>query len=128
MTSLDHCWDSELSVAAGTAPSESLWRRFLQRFAGSVRTGGEPPREPAPLPPRKDRLPVFRITRVWANRWLVQRPGSAMEHAFDGPGSAEAFVRHECDGTPVMIELHIGELYVAAKLDPNRPSLFGSCS
>jgi hypothetical protein len=124
MTSLAHVLDAGLPPAADASSSGSLWRRFLQRFAGVGRTGGEPPNEPVP-PARGHRLPVFRITRVWADRWLVQRPGSTMEHAFDGPASAEAFVRHECGDEPVMVELHIGELYVAARLDPDRPSLFG---
>lgn len=118
MTSLAHALDAGLPPAAEAAPPGSLWRRFLQRFAGR-----EPPGEPVP-PPR--RLPVFRITRVWADRWLVQRPGRTMEHAFDSPASAEAFVRHECGDAPAMVELHIGELYVAARLDPDRPSLFGA--
>src|SRR5277367_2776465 len=124
MTSLAHALDAGLPPAADAAPSASLWRRFLQRFVGAARTGGEPPGEPI-APPHRYRLPVFRITRVWAGRWLVQRPGSTMEHAFDGPASAEAFVRHECGDRPAMVELHIGELYVAAHLDPDRPSLFG---
>jgi hypothetical protein len=119
MTSLAHAVDGGLPPATDAAPSGSLWRRFMQRFAG-----GEPPDEPVP-PSRGHRLPVFRITRVWADRWLVQRPGSPMEHAFDGPAGAEAFVRHECGDRPVMVELRIGELYVAARLDPDRPSLFG---
>ena len=51
-----------------------------------------------------------------------------MEHAFDDPASAEAFVRHQCAGSPAMVELHIGELYVAAQLDPTRPALFGGLS
>jgi hypothetical protein len=123
MTSLHRGFDSDLTAAVGAVPSDTLWRRFLQRFTGLARPGGEPSREP--LPPRRSCLPVFRITRVWADRWLVQRPGSPMEHAFDGPAGAEAFVRHECGDRPVMVELHIGELYVAARLDPDRPSLFG---
>jgi hypothetical protein len=124
MTSLEHLLGSEPLVAVGARPSETLWRRFLQRFTGAARTGGEPSGQPVPL--RRDRLPVFRITRVRMDRWLVQRPGSTIEHAFDSPASAEAFVRHECGDRPAMIELHIGELYLAAHLDPNRPSLVGA--
>lgn len=119
MTSLDRTFVGDPLPATGAAPSSSLWRRFLDRFAGVSRTGGEPV-----APPRGHRLPVFRITRVWADRWLVGRAGGAMEHAFDGPASAEAFVRRECGDAPAMVELHIGDLYVAARLDPDRPSLF----
>jgi hypothetical protein len=125
MTSLAHALDAGLAPAADAATSGSLWRRFLQRFAGAGRTGGEPPGEPI-APPHRHRLPVFRITRLWAGRWLVQRPGSTMEHAFDSAARAEAFVRHECGNAPAMVELYIGELYVAARLDPDRPSLFGA--
>lgn len=125
MTSFDRALDDGLPLVTGTASSETLWRRFLQRFAGAARSGGEPPGEP--VPPRGNRLPVFRITRVWADRWVVLRPGSTIEHAFDSAASAEGFVRHECGDTPAMIEIHIGELYVAARLEPNRPSLFGAC-
>lgn len=123
MTSLEHLLATEPLVAVGARPSEKLWRRVLRRFTGAARTGGEPSGQP--VPPRRERLPVFRITRVGTDRWLVQRPGRTIEHAFDGPASAEAFVRHECGDSPAMIELHIGELYLATHLDPTRPSLFG---
>ena len=119
MTSLDHALSDRLPIAG--AP---LWRRFLQRFAGAIRTGGEPPR--ARLP-RVKRPPVYRISRVWANRWVVLLPGSALGHVFESAAEAEAFVRGKCGDKASMVEIEIGDLYVAARLEPNRPLLFSSC-
>ena len=123
MTSLDHALSDRLPIAGSDAPAP-LWRRFLQRFAGGIRTGGEPPL--ARLP-RVKRPPVYRISRVWANRWVVLLPGSALGHVFESAAEAEAFVRGKCGDKASMVEIEIGDLYVAARLEPNRPLLFSSC-
>ena len=112
---------AQISAASGASP----WSRLLRRVLGSdsvarVRatlrslTGG------------RRVQPVFRITRVWMVRWVVVRPGATMEHAFSTLDEAVAFVRHEAGSSPVGVELYIGDLYVGAFYDPNRPSpLFG---
>ena len=69
--------------------------------------------------------PVFRITEISEDRWLVERPGASLEHAFPDLETAVAFVRSE-SLTPAMVELRIGDLYVVARFDPRQPgSLFG---
>ncbi|HUK07998.1 MAG TPA: hypothetical protein VLX09_09040 [Stellaceae bacterium] len=113
---------SALVAAAGA--SRPWWRR-LQRLFGSdplARARGLL----RSLKGNRRGEPVYRITRVWMDRWVVLRPGASMEHAFSTLGEAAAFVRHEAGWSPVTVELFIGDLYVAAYHDPNRPkSLFG---
>ncbi|HTZ80130.1 MAG TPA: hypothetical protein VMC10_19630 [Stellaceae bacterium] len=121
MTTLDHTLDGGLP-SGGDAAAEPLWRRFLQRFAGAVRAGGEPPE---PLPPVR-RPPVYRISRVWASHWVVTTPGKTLGYVFESAREAEIFVRQKCEGKPATVEIEIGDLYVAARLEPNRPLLFGS--
>ena len=71
-------------------------------------------------------MPVYRITRIAQDRWVVERPGASMEHAFADLEQAVAFVRHECLYKVATVELRIDDLYVVAQLDPNLPgSLFG---
>jgi hypothetical protein len=70
--------------------------------------------------------PVFRLSRLRANRWIVLRPGGLIEHGFPDLAQAVAFVRAESDGAPVTVELRIGELYAVAHLEHGEPeSLFG---
>jgi hypothetical protein len=71
-------------------------------------------------------IPVYRITRVDVDRWVVERPGATMEHAFANLEEAVSFIRHECLYHPATVELRVDDLYVVAQLDPNKPcSLFG---
>ena len=73
-----------------------------------------------------ERVPVYRIARTSEDRWIVERPGAAIEHAFPDFEQAVAFVRHECLYKPATVELRVDDLYVVAQLDPNKPSsLFG---
>jgi len=69
-------------------------------------------------------LPLCRIVCLSPQRWMVVLPHSAAEHFFADPGCAEAFLRRQIDG-PVMVEISIGDFYVAAQLDPGRAPLFG---
>lgn len=125
MTSFDRVLGGDVAPRAGGSPVESLWRSFLRRFI-------EAPREAnltaAAREGRKDRvhLPVFRITRVDMDRWIVVLPGDSSGREFGDPASAEAFVRSECGDAPVTVELCVDELYVSARLDPSRPPLFRS--
>lgn len=75
---------------------------------------------------QRARLPVYRITRVRMDRWVVVRPGATMEHAFSTLDEAVTFVRHEAGPLRATVELFIGDFYVAAFHDPDKPtSLFG---
>ena len=69
--------------------------------------------------------PVFRIAQIGDDRWVVERPGAVIEHAFADLEHAVAFVRSE-SATPATVELRIGDLYVVSRFDPRQPgSLFG---
>ena len=77
-------------------------------------------------PDEADERPIYRITRVAPDRWVVERPGASMEHAFATLEEAVACVRHECLYKAATVELRVDDLYVVAELDPNKPSsLFG---
>ena len=67
---------------------------------------------------------VYRITRVRDDRWVVQRPDSDVTRVFGSPALAEAFVRHECAGSSATVELRIGDVYMATRLDAECPALF----
>ena len=69
-------------------------------------------------------LPIYRITCMRDDRWVVQRHG-APERAFRDPDAAEAFVRQDCGRFGCTLELHTGTLYLVARIDPRRPPLFG---
>ena len=74
----------------------------------------------------RERLPIFRISRVWEDRWIVTRPGALIGHSFSDLTSAVNFVRRECPLSAAVVELYIGDLYVVAFHDPDAPaSLFG---
>jgi hypothetical protein len=111
MTALQHVADLDFpdrSITEGELP------RWLRRIVGN-----RPRRRAAPVP-------VYRITRVAADRWVVERPGASMEHAFATLEEAVTFIRHECLYNPATVELRVDDLYVVAQLDPNKPgSLFG---
>ena len=106
----------------------SSWSRLLRRLLGSghvARARGVL----RSLAGHRRLQPVFRINRVWMDRWVVVRPGATMEHACPTLGEAVAFVRHEAGHSPATVELFIGDLYVAGFHDPNRPkSLFGEAA
>ena len=107
----------------GAAETPALWRRMLVRFADAVWSILSPGRWHGDA---RHRLPIFRISRVWEDRWIVTRPGALIGHAFPDLASAAAFVRHECPDEPAAVELYIGDLYVVAFHDPHKPgSLFG---
>jgi hypothetical protein len=118
MTGLQHVAEFDFPPEPNPAGAGSAWSRWLSRIMGSARRR-------ASLG-RAARAPVYRITRVSETRWVVERPGAAMEHAFADLEQAVAFVRHECHLKPATVELRIDDLYVVAQLDPNKPgSLFG---
>ena len=116
------------SSRVSTGSPGSLWSRFLRRLLGSghvARARGVL----RSLAGHRRLQPVFRINRVWMDRWVVVRPGATMEHAFPTLGEAVAFVRHEAGQSAATVELFIGDLYVAGFHDPNRPkSLFGEAA
>lgn len=118
MTSLQHAVEFDCPPESNPAPAESAWSRWLRRIMGSARRRTRLS--------RAERVPVYRITRVREDRWAVERPGAAMEHAFPDLEQAVAFVRHECLYKPATVELRVDDLYVVAQLDPNKPTpLFG---
>ena len=118
-------------MTAITSPSidrsrlPSPWSQLLQRLRGSSHVARARTVLQS-LTGQRTRLPLYRITRVWTDRWVVMRPGGTMEHAFATLDEAVAFVRHEAGPSRATVELFIGDLYVAAYHDPDKPvSLFG---
>ena len=118
MSSLQHVGDFSFAPESSPVGAGSAWSRWLRRIMGSARNRARRV--------RAERAPVYRITRVGEDRWVVERPGAAMEHAFADLEQAVAFVRHECHHTRATVELRVDDLYVVAQLDPHKPgSLFG---
>ena len=77
-------------------------------------------------PDSRERLPIYRITRAWEDRWIVTRPGALIGHSFGDLAGAVSFVRCDCALTSAVVELYVGEFYVVAFHDPKDPSsLFG---
>jgi len=77
-------------------------------------------------PGSRERLPIYRISRAWEDRWIVTRPGALIGHSFGDLAGAVSFVRHECPFTSTAVELYIEDLYVVAFHDPKDPGpLFG---
>jgi hypothetical protein len=113
MTTLQHVADIDFPAS----PDEDAeLRSWLGRLARSNRSRSRSTAS----------LPVYRITRVAPDRWVVERPGASMEHAFGTLEEAVTFIRHECLYKPATVELRVDDLYVVAQLDPNKPgSLFG---
>ena len=115
MTALQHVADLDFAPDPADPAAESALPRWVRRIVA----GRERPRRAPPMP-------VYRITRVAGDRWVVERPGASMEHAFANLEEAVAFIRHECLYKPATVELRVDDLYVVAQLDPNKPgSLFG---
>ena len=106
---------------AGSAPPRSPWKWLLRRI------GGRAPEADAASERAIAGSPgaTFRLIRVRPDRWVVMRQETSIEHAFDDPASAEAFARREAGDSLATLEIRIGEFYVATRLDPGRPPLFG---
>jgi len=118
MTTLQHVADFDFSPEPQSVGTGSPWSRWLDRIMGSARKRTRTS--------RAARVPVYRITRVSEDSWVVERPAPSMEHAFPDLEQAVAFIRHECLYKPATVELRVDDLYVVAQLDPNHPgSLFG---
>ena len=101
----------------------SFWRRVFAAVTGAARTLITPGLRRGHT---HDRLPIFRISRVWEDCWIVRRPGALIGHAFPDLASAAGFVRRECPDTPAAVELDIADLYVVAFHDPHKPGpMFG---
>jgi hypothetical protein len=118
MSTLQHVADFDFPPGSHAVGAGSAWSRWLSRIMGSarnrVRRG------------RAERVPIYRITRVSEDRWVVERPGASLEHAFPDLEQAVTFIRHECLYKAATVELRVDDLYVVAQLDPNNPvSLFG---
>lgn len=99
--------------------SQPLWVRWLNRLVGAI--------DALSTRRRRDERhePIFRIAQLGDDRWMVERPGAVLEHAFSDLEHAVAFVRSEST-TPTTVELRIGNLYVVSRFDPRQPgSLFG---
>lgn len=118
MASLQHVADIEFPAESTAVKAASAWSRWLGGLMGSARSRVRRG--------RAARVPVYRITRLAEDRWVVERPGAAMEHAFPDLEQAVAFIRHECPRDLATVELRVDDLYVVAQLDPSKPgSLFG---
>jgi hypothetical protein len=125
MTALPNISSTGLQPKLSAGESGSLWSRWLERLVGATRGVAARSTDWTRFG-KRDQSPVFRISRAWENRWVVERPGAPMEHAFPDLEQAVGFIRHESQDTPATVELRIGELYVVAHYDPRRPgSLFG---
>ena len=125
MTALQNIIDISSPPELPARASGSRWPRWLERLVGSTRGVVARGIDRTGLGTR-DQSPVYRISRAWENRWVVERPGALMEHAFPDLDHAVGFVRHESQDAEATVELRIGELYVVAHFDPRRPrSLFG---
>jgi len=118
MATLQHVADFDFEPETGTVGAGSAWSGWLSRIMGSARDRARRR--------RAAQVPIYRITRVAEDSWVVERPGASMEHAFSDLEHAVAFIRHECLCKPATVELRVDDLYVVAQLDPNNPgSLFG---
>jgi hypothetical protein len=125
MTALQNIAETPLQSQFSAHESRSLWSRWLERLVGATRSVASRSVDWTRLGVR-DQSPVYRISRAWENRWVVERPGAPMEHAFPDLEQAVSFVRHESRDAPATVELRIAELYVVAHFDPRYPgSLFG---
>jgi hypothetical protein len=70
--------------------------------------------------------PVFRVTRIRPDLWIVLVPGSPIEHSFAALEEATAFIRRESRYSSATIELRVDCIIAVAYLDPYGPqSLFG---
>jgi hypothetical protein len=115
MTTLQHVTDLHFAAE----PAAPIVGSALPRWLGRILRNGARRRRAAPMP-------VYRITRMAPDRWVVERPGASMEHAFATLEEAVALVRHECLYSSATVELRVDDLYVVAQLDPSKPSsLFG---
>jgi hypothetical protein len=113
MTTFQHLADLDFATQAAAGSERQNW---LGRIVGFVRKSRR----------AATKVPIYRITRAARDRWVVERPGASMEHAFPDLEQAVTFIRHECINTPATVELRIEDLYVVAQLDPSNPgSLFG---
>jgi hypothetical protein len=125
MTAFQNIVGNDVQSTHSTHEQSSLWSRWLERLVGATRSMASRGVDWTRLGAR-DQSPVYRISRAWENRWVVERPGAPMEHAFSDLDQAVGFIRHESQDTPATVELRIGELYVVAHFDPRHPgSLFG---
>jgi len=125
MTTLQNIVGTGVQPKLSAHESSSLWARWLERLVGVTRSMASRGADWTRLGAR-DQSPVYRISRAWENRWVVERPGAPMEHAFPDLDQAVGFIRHESQDVPATVELRIGELYVVAHFDPRHPgSLFG---
>ncbi len=121
--------DQAMAMPRGTidfAPSAIAampwWRRIARRY-NKITAMPRGATMVSALPDSRDRLPVWRIVCRSEHEWIVAVAGGAVEYTFDDPASAEAFVRRQADD-PLMLELCIGTLYIAARLGPERSALF----
>ncbi len=69
--------------------------------------------------------PAVQLMLMRDGRWRVGRAGDDTARQFDRPEQAEAFIRARRK-LPVIVELQIGELYIAATLIAGRGRLFGA--
>jgi hypothetical protein len=70
--------------------------------------------------------PIFRVTRMDPDFWVVTMPDSPVEHSFADLGQATAFIRQESRYTCATVALRVDRILAVAYLDPYRPqSLFG---
>jgi hypothetical protein len=114
MTALQHVAGHDFATEPSSG-EESVLPRWVRRIVSDLGRSR-----------RAQPLPVYRITRIEEDRWVVERPGASVEHAFANLEGAVTFIRHECLYNPATVELRVDDLYVVAQLDPRKPcSLFG---
>src|SRR5262249_28286159 len=92
--------------------TEPRWFRWLNRLVSAMRGLSARRAE-------EGHEPIFRIAQISHDRWVVERPGAVIEHAFSDLEHAVAFVRNE-NAAPATVELRIGDLYIVARFDPQQ--------
>ncbi len=70
-------------------------------------------------PVARPKPPLYRIT-LFGSAWHVVRPLGSLAHAFTDLDQAFAFVRTDCDGAEVSVELMVDNLYMVKQIGPAR--------
>ena len=110
---------SDFKATARQLRAAPLWPHWLRRVIASVVHFARARSEARDLRP----APIFRIERLWHDRWIACRRDSLVNRVFPNLERAVAYIVDESGGSPVTVEVRIDDFYVVAPLDPQQPGL-----